>query len=305
MDCLKPVTKVNRSFPCGRCPLCIRSRRRVWTHRLILETMSHDQSCFVTLTYKDMPEGNSLQPLDVQNWMKELRHAIEPSKVRFFLSGEYGAAPGFRPHYHVLLFGLNALVAGGFDGNGGVVAETWRKGFSSVRDVNPARCAYVAGYVDKKMVGRQVPLDPRDRRKYADGRVAEFIRMSMRPGIGRYAADVISGAFAKSPAWVSYVQSTGDVPTSLRHGRVLLPLGRYLRGKIRDVIRSCDGTESEEFRETLAGARVFERLQGLRAEDEVAAKAAQKSVQKIVLDRVRQKAYNILARESLKRKGQI
>lgn len=39
--------------PCGKCIPCLINRKRLWKHRLILESYCHDKSAFVTLTYND------------------------------------------------------------------------------------------------------------------------------------------------------------------------------------------------------------------------------------------------------------
>ena len=59
----------------------------------------------MTLTYdtKFLPPGGSVSLRDVQLFMKRLRKAKEPSKLRFFLGAEYGDE-NRRPHYHAILF---------------------------------------------------------------------------------------------------------------------------------------------------------------------------------------------------------
>ena len=61
------------------------------------------------------------------------------------------------------------------------------------------------------------------------GRKPEFARMSLRPGIGAGAMPEV----AKASLAVDYVSRTGDAPGGLRHGSRIMPLGRYLRGKLR------------------------------------------------------------------------
>lgn len=299
MDCLKPIGKHGRHFECGKCPLCLRYRRRVWTHRLILEAKAHEHSSFATLTYAKNPPGNSLRPLDVQNWLKELRHAIEPQKIRFFLSGEYGSSPTYRPHYHCILFGLDAITAGGFDGNSGVVQSTWGLGFTTVRSLTASRCSYTAGYVDKKITQKEPHRDPRNKKLYMDGRYAQFIRMSLRPGIGRQAADIVSKSL-DSGTGLQFIQSSGGMPTALRHGKLLLPLGRYLRGKVLDIVSGGEATPEKgtQYRQTLAQLLAFERMQGVRADDEITAQREKKSYNEIVLDRIRQKCKNYVAKQN-------
>lgn len=84
---------------------CRLNRRRLWTHRLLLEQLKHGDSCFLTLTYdeKHLPEGGSLVPKHAQDFLKRLRSKTN-LKLRYYLVGEYGEDTE-RPHYHVALFG--------------------------------------------------------------------------------------------------------------------------------------------------------------------------------------------------------
>lgn len=60
----------------------------------------------------------------------------------------------------------------------------------------------------------------------------EFARMSLRPGIGAsYMHDLASVVMEFDLA-----DTEGDVPSSLRHGKRLMPLGRYLRRKLRTYV---------------------------------------------------------------------
>jgi len=91
--------------PCGQCGECRLSRARMWATRCVHEAACWKQSCFVTLTYKDLPPNNSLEPEDTRNFIRRLRQTIGKN-FKYFLAGEYGEK-GDRPHYHALIFGTD------------------------------------------------------------------------------------------------------------------------------------------------------------------------------------------------------
>lgn len=64
-----------------------------------------------------------------------------------------------------------------------------------------------------------------------DGRHKEFTRMSLKPGIGADAMWQVASDMMKHR-----LEDRGDVPFALRHGRRELPLGRYLRNKLRSYV---------------------------------------------------------------------
>ena len=94
------------AYGCGQCLPCRINKKRVWTHRIMLESSLHTDNAFVTLTYSDenLPKDGSLVPRHVQLFLKKVRKEIEPARLRFFCVGEYGDRTQ-RPHYHVALFG--------------------------------------------------------------------------------------------------------------------------------------------------------------------------------------------------------
>lgn len=199
---------------------CRLNRRRLWTHRLLLEQRCHEFSCFATLTYSDdnLPEGGSLRPKDMQLWLKRLRSLLGAARpIRFYAVGEYGENT-WRPHYHAALFGLSDL-------EGPLLDRSWQLGSVHVGQLTRESAQYIAGYVTKKMVD---PEDPR-----LGGRHPEFARMSRRPGIGAGAVPVVAEALNDTHGARS-IAVVGDVPQALNHGRVSLPLGRYLRRKLRE-----------------------------------------------------------------------
>lgn len=245
MLCRNPYPKGPHLFPCGQCMPCRFNRRRVWTHRIMLESFLKPDNAFVTLTYDDLSlhwtDGGlpTLWPDDFQLFLKRLRRAMEPIKIRFFGCGEYGDASE-RPHYHVAIFGMPFCRRGNTRLNDegrccpvcDMVSDAWGKGRIFIGDLSVHSAQYVAGYVTKKMTAVD---DSR-----LKGRHPEFSRMSLRPGIGYdFMHDVASSLLSHD-----LEVSLDDVPSVLRHGMRQMPLGRYLRRRLRVLLgRSPDTPE--------------------------------------------------------------
>ena len=188
-------------------------------------------NAFVTLTYDDehLPEGGTLVPKDMQDWLKRLRSVCSPEKIRFYGVGEYGDVSE-RPHYHLALFNYPACKYGRsrydrFRKNCCIpcdlVRDTWSAGMVAVGGLTVHSMQYVAAYVTKKMTSKD---DSR-----LKGRYPEFARMSLRPGIGVSAMHELASVMLS----LNVLDTQSDVPSSLRHGSRLLPLGRTLRKRLR------------------------------------------------------------------------
>lgn len=217
-------------FGCGQCLPCRINRRRQWQWRQFFESLSHNENCFVTLTYNEenLPDQAGLEPEVVSLWLKRFRKQIQPLRVRYFLVGEYGDI-SLRPHYHLSLFGVSGFTVLD-DGRTveKVIASTWGRGFVQVAEFNEATAQYVSGYVTKKMTQKD---DPR-----LEGRFPEFARMSNRPGLGAAAMLVIAETLVKTGNAMCLVDELGDVPKEVRIGKRSVPLGRYLLRKLREAI---------------------------------------------------------------------
>lgn len=247
--CRDPFVRDGCAYPCGRCPVCLHNRRRVWAHRLQLEACCHEESSFVTLTYNEgsVAANGSLRPEDVQGWLKRLRSRVAPGRFRFYLVGEYGDKTN-RPHYHCILFGFATCSRGRTHRSGisleprwmdccdicRLVGDTWSFGNVDLGQVTKDSCGYIAGYVVKKMT------------RYDDvrlnGRNPEFCRMSLRPGIG---AD-FSWEFASSAMEFQLDRIMPDVPLSLVNAGQQKPLGRYIRRKFREALGRDGKTPQEQ-----------------------------------------------------------
>lgn len=188
---------------------------------------------------------------------------MKGQRLRFYAVGEYGDDTG-RPHYHLALFGYNTCLYGRSRYSKlrvdccvqcDNIRDTWGLGHIFLGELEPASAGYVAGYIIKKMTKAD---DPR-----LKGRVPEFARMSRRPGIGAWAMDEV----AHSLLTYSLDEKLVDVPDSLRHGHKLMPLGRFLKRKLRERI-GRDVAAPEEVLEKMAEelrplSRIHERYSAL------------------------------------------
>lgn len=236
MLCRNPfIDRGMHAYPCGQCVPCLYRRKRVWAHRIVLESFCHASSVFVTLTYSDnhLPADGGLVPGDLQLWLKRIRRRLGDQRLRYFACGEYGGATR-RPHYHLALFGMSGCAQGSTNYNlrGEVeccsacsaVSETWGFGRIQLAPLTSQTAFYVAGYVSKK--------EESDLFWQEKGLQRPFQRMSLKPGIGANAL----GAVASAMMQFSLDKTEVDVPVHLRHGKFLMPLGRYLRRKLREEI---------------------------------------------------------------------
>lgn len=290
MLCEKPYMIGTVPCACMRCFPCRVNRRRIWAHRMDLEARKHGDSSFVTLTYDDenLPPGGTLVPRDTQLWLKRLRKVLAPQKIRYFLAGEYGPQT-HRPHYHMALFGIDPFTAGGVDGKGGLVNQTWAKGFTYVGSLTPDSTMYIAGYVTKKMTqGKDSRLG---------GKQPEFCRMSLRPrGIGAEAMRDIARAL-DNPIGLESIDQNGDVPSSLVSGKSPLPLGRYLKRVLREELGLKKDTP-----EIITKAYVIEmqKLLKYHVYNPTGSEVWKKnSHYHIMLDKFAQKRKNLLARTKI------
>lgn len=220
MLCIRPFKAGKMEFGCGQCMPCRINKRRQWTARLLLESQHHAASSFVTLTYRD--EFRDLKPRDLKLFLMRFRSA-RSLPFRYFAVGEYGEK-SWRPHYHLALFGVSVLEEE-------LIAKSWGLGFIHVGDLTAHSAGYICGYVCKKLT---VAGEER-----LDGRVPEFTRQSLKPGIGAGPKDVAIKAIAAgltSEAGSLALAGCLDVPAEIRVEGRKFPMGRYLRRKLRTEV---------------------------------------------------------------------
>lgn len=121
----------------------------------------HKESCFITLTYSDenLPLDQGLHKEHHQKFIRDLRYQVRPSKIKYFLAGEYGEKLG-RPHYHAIIFGYDfkdkklwKMTKGNPLYHSHLLQQVWKKGYTSVGTVTLQSARYVASYCNKKVTG--------------------------------------------------------------------------------------------------------------------------------------------------------
>lgn len=140
--------------PCGKCLSCRIAKQKEWATRIIHEKNYHSDSMFLCLTYDDehLPIYGSLVKKDLQKWFKRLRKKWKNKKIKYLACGEYGEEE-YRPHYHVILFGLGAQHLDTRVYNCGHIIyydDTWPMGHIHAGSVSYNSARYVIKYIHKK-----------------------------------------------------------------------------------------------------------------------------------------------------------
>lgn len=176
---------------CGKCLDCLQLHKIEWVHRIQDEASLYDDNAFITLTYaKGSNFETEVSKKDAQIFIRELRRALAPLRIRYYICGEYGSK-GKRAHMHVVIFNYSfpdrkffKRDKKGFNVYRSVFLESiWNErfipgaGFSAVSNV----CDKTLEYVTKDMQKMQkLPLNP----ETGETRAPPFVLMSLKPGIG-------------------------------------------------------------------------------------------------------------------------
>lgn len=171
---------VRRTVPCRRCEGCRNASAREAAIKIMHEAQINFDgiqfsNSFLTLTYNDefIPPYGALDYFDHwTNFLKRLRQAVAPIKIKFYMIGEYGDL-NLRPHYHAIIFGydfpdkyFHMDRLGNIIYRSPLLESLWTVprgrefagasyGYSSVGEVTYASAAYVARYSMKKDIGAQ------------------------------------------------------------------------------------------------------------------------------------------------------
>lgn len=230
-------------LPCGKCPSCLAEKAKNWSVRCYLESLMHEDNCFITLTYDDEHLPEHLKKDHLTKFMKNLRDDLYKKGVhiKYFGCGEYGTNTK-RPHYHALLFGFipSDLRSIGLTPKGSQLYESqylssfWKKGFISVGLCTPESICYCARYTVKKSF--EVSFLPKDKK--------EFLIMSRRPGLGQ--------------SWLmAHLQDLDSAEGKLYLGEFgIKSYSRYIMNLIKDVIPD---THDELIKARLEKCRIMMR----------------------------------------------
>lgn len=143
-----PLQPYYISYPCGKCPLCIRKRLSNWIFRIQQEQKRALSSTFITLTYDDnnLPHNNTANKRDIQLFHKRLRKYRKAFEywdnypLRYLCVSEYGTRGTKRPHYHIIAFNYP---------DNQTVEKIWGKGFISQSNLTEQRIKYTLKYISK------------------------------------------------------------------------------------------------------------------------------------------------------------
>lgn len=210
MKCTNPFNGGHgETYPCGRCMACKINRSQDWSLRIWHEYIESERiGCFVTLTYSDdfINVKNTLVKDHLQRFLKRFRNEVV-TEFKYYGVGEYGDEKN-RPHYHMIMIGLNKNIAP-------VVERVWGQGFVTVSNLTMQRINYVTKYITGKLYGEMA-------KKEYKNKLAPFAIMSK--GIGY--------------KWISKDENENKVLTnlSIRKGGKSLPIPRYYVKKMKTEI---------------------------------------------------------------------
>lgn len=266
--------RIHRVVPCGKCISCVLRRRKGWTLRLLEETKVSTSAAFITLTYDDnfLHWENGIPSLSkehVQLWIKRLRKRVDtyfPSdkSIKYYAVGEYGGQT-LRPHYHAIMYNLPIHMARpNHDFNLNTeLGEIWQKGHVHVDQVTEASCAYVAGYVNKKLGDPAIIYD--DETGEVIERMPEFSLMSK--GLGSNFMTPQMKKFLKSNMQ-SFVRKNGYMYTLPRYYRekIFTKAERHYMAKLTELelVNKVDILDEETCR--LISERIQERVRKFKAQ---------------------------------------
>jgi hypothetical protein len=267
MKCLTPnegETVVNGAthkyrYPCGKCDHCRRIRQQHYKLRLLLESLDHEHTSFVTFTYNDLHYNpfKSVKDIkhDAQKLIKRLRklwYRRTGISIRYYIVHELGSRTG-RSHYHAIIYGIPASEQQIFENAWRANTGTPRKpvyvslGFVHVRDFTAARAGYVVKYSTKFLES------PGDDDGTECKEFALMSRGSKRTGQRGIGLNHISRIIDSIKRAAAASKDTGNLSDyfesyvgSMRIGKSRMSIDPYLKKQIYDAIRDIERSEIEQ-----------------------------------------------------------
>lgn len=173
-------------LPCGKCTECISKRAIEWALRARHEFSTHENNCFLTLTYnqENLPLISDIKN-EFQKFIKRLRKNIK-IPIRYMVSHEYGSQT-FRPHHHAIIFGWNpssqkllkTTPSGCPIFRSQQLEDLWSHGYSSIGVANEKTAYYIASYSLKGK--KHTLIDPSTGEEVT---ISDCMDASKRPAIG-------------------------------------------------------------------------------------------------------------------------
>lgn len=267
-------------IPCGHCIGCRLDYGKAWAARVLCELQTQPKgssSWFVTFTYD---EGNVQysgkrfgefipQTLCRDDWtrfMKRLRKAVAPERIRFFCAGEYGDTT-FRPHVHAILFNLSIPDLEPFrliDGHVYYISDwlqkIWSHGQVLIGEVTAETAAYTARYCVKKAFD-----SISDDYEYL-GIEPEFVSMSRRPGIGKTWLDCNFEDVLKHPVINLSSENSGNAFAIPRYFMVKLSESTQQNNRFVDELKKHKRKvmmQRRKIEDSLCNKSYLERLEDL------------------------------------------
>lgn len=196
----------------------------------MLEAQMHPVNSFETLTYAKTNPSGSLTKSHLESTLNRLRAHYNRRSItppRYYGIGEYGEQTS-RPHYHIAFFGISPdhsdLLTRAWEGID--TSSGYEPGHIDHGQLEPQSAAYITGYLTKKL--------SRDEYDYA-GLEPQFALMSLKPGLGLpWLPHLFEALTTRDGA--TYLRTHQDVPTSFSIGGRSLPLGAYLRQRLRTLL---------------------------------------------------------------------
>lgn len=247
-------------LPCGGCIGCRIVNARTAGLRCVHESIFHESSSFITLTYRpeDLPRYGVLVPSHFQDFMKSLRHRLDVP-VKAFYCGEYGEKKG-RPHFHAIIFGYGFPDKYFFKNSksghplfrSSLLEKCWKFGHSSVGDMTYQSAAYIGAYTTKVSKGEKASKDyliadpftgeiPQEIQEYdvlnehdeVLGRACRKVDMLKPPEYGRYPRGEGLGA-----KWIERYAEETLRDGYLIHDSKRFPIPRYYKKFLEENFKS-------------------------------------------------------------------